>query len=89
MSQTSSDARPVEIRHDLAHVPLASPARTSGVLEVFRRRHLLRLMVRREIQARYAGTAFGLAWSGAAREALRDLFRKHNVPISVELDQGR
>ena len=63
MSQTSSDARPVEIRHDLAHVPLASPARTSGVLEVFRRRHLLRLMVRREIQARYAGTGFGLAWS--------------------------
>ena len=63
MSQPSSDARSVEVRHDLAHVPLAPPSRTSGVLEVFRRRYLLRLMVRREIKARYAGTGFGLAWS--------------------------
>ncbi len=63
MSQPSSDTRPVEVRHDLAHVPLVPPSRTSGVFEVFRRRYLLRLMVRREIQARYAGTAFGLAWS--------------------------
>ncbi|WP_210440238.1 ABC transporter permease [Nocardioides xinjiangensis] len=62
MSQPG-DTRPVEVRHDLAHVPLSPPSRTSGVLEVFRRRYLLRLMVRREIRARYAGTAFGLAWS--------------------------
>jgi ABC-2 type transport system permease protein len=53
----------VAVRHDLAHLPLTAPSKTSGVLEVFRRRYLLRLMVRREIQARYAGTAFGLAWS--------------------------
>jgi len=59
----AGDTRPVEVRHDLAHVPLSPPSRTSGVLEVFRRRYLLRLMVRREIKARYAGTAFGLAWS--------------------------
>ena len=63
MSGAATDAGPVEQRHDLAHVPLTSPSKTSGVLEVFRRRHLLRLMVRREIRARYAGTAFGLAWS--------------------------
>lgn len=63
MSQSGTDALPVEVRHDLAHVPLAPPSRTSGVLEVFRRRYLLRLMVRREIKARYAGTAFGLLWS--------------------------
>ena len=63
MSQSTSDARPVEVRHDLARVPLVAPSRTSGIFEVFRRRYLLRLMVRREIQARYAGTAFGLAWS--------------------------
>jgi ABC-2 type transport system permease protein len=61
--EATPDPRPVEVRHDLAHVPLAPPSRTSGVLEVFRRRYLLRLMVRREIRARYAGTAFGLAWS--------------------------
>lgn len=53
----------VAVRHDLEHVPLAPPSRTSGIFEVFRRRYLLRLMVRREIQAKYAGTGFGLAWS--------------------------
>jgi ABC-2 type transport system permease protein len=63
VSQSTDAAASVEVRHDLAHVPLAPPSRTSGVLEVFRRRYLLRLMVRREIKARYAGTAFGLAWS--------------------------
>ncbi len=63
MSQASTAVGSVEVRHDLAHVPLAPPSRTSGVLEVFRRRYLLRLLVRREIQARYAGTAFGLLWS--------------------------
>lgn len=63
MSQTSTASGTVEARHDLAQVPLAPPSRTSGVLEVFRRRYLLRLLVRREIQARYAGTAFGLLWS--------------------------
>ncbi len=63
MSHPSSEVRAVEERHHLSQVPLAPPSRTSGVLEVFRRRHLLRLMVRREIQARYAGTGFGLAWS--------------------------
>ena len=63
MSGAAADPRPVEVRHDLAHVPLAPPSRTSGVLEVFRKRYLLRLMVRREIKARYAGTGFGLAWS--------------------------
>jgi ABC-2 type transport system permease protein len=49
--------------HDLSHVPLRDPADTSGLLEVFRRRYLLRLMVRREIRARYIGSKFGLAWS--------------------------
>jgi ABC-2 type transport system permease protein len=50
-------------RHDLEHVSLGPPASTSGLLEAFRRRYLLRLMVRREIQARYARSLFGLAWS--------------------------
>lgn len=63
MSGATTDAGQVEQRHDLAHVPLTSPSKTSGVLEVFRRRYLLRLLVRREIRARYAGTGFGLAWS--------------------------
>ncbi len=63
MNQPDTETGSVEARHDLAHVPLTPPSRTSGIFEVFRRRYLLRLMVRREIQARYAGTVFGLAWS--------------------------
>ncbi|MGL5809827.1 MAG: ABC transporter permease [Nocardioides sp.] len=43
--------------------PLVSPAATSGLLEVFRRRYLLRLLVKREISARYQGSFLGLVWS--------------------------
>ncbi len=43
--------------------PLTSPSATSGLLEVFRRRYLLRLLVRREVSARYQGSFLGLFWS--------------------------
>ena len=43
--------------------PLVSPAASSGLLEVFRRRYLLRLLVKREISARYQGSFLGLVWS--------------------------
>jgi ABC-2 type transport system permease protein len=43
--------------------PLAPPSGNSGLLEVFRRRYLLRLLVRREISARYQGSFLGLFWS--------------------------
>jgi ABC-2 type transport system permease protein len=43
--------------------PLVAPAGNSGLLEVFRRRYLLRLLVRREISARYQGSALGMLWS--------------------------
>lgn len=43
--------------------PLIPPSSTTGMLEVFRRRYLLRLLVRREIQARYQGSFLGLVWS--------------------------
>lgn len=43
--------------------PLKSPASTTGLFEVFRRRYLLRLLVRREISARYQGSFLGLLWS--------------------------
>ena len=49
--------------YDVAHLPLQSPSATSGLLEVFRRRYLLTLLVRREIMARYQGTVLGLIWS--------------------------
>lgn len=47
----------------LAGVPLAPPSASSGLLEVFRRRYLLKLLVRREITARYQGSFLGLFWS--------------------------
>ena len=43
--------------------PLAPPSGNSGLLEVFRRRYLLKLLVRREISARYQGSVLGMLWS--------------------------
>jgi ABC-2 type transport system permease protein len=51
-------------RHRAAPVDqLSSPAASSGLFEVFRRRYLLKLLVRREISARYQGSFLGLFWS--------------------------
>ncbi|WP_296607127.1 ABC transporter permease [Nocardioides sp.] len=49
-----------------AHVvdaPLSPPAPRAGLLEVFRRRYLLRMLVQRELSARYQGSVLGLLWS--------------------------
>lgn len=43
--------------------PLAPPSSNSGLLEVFRRRYLLRLLVRSTVDARYQGTFLGWFWS--------------------------
>lgn len=43
--------------------PLAPPSATTGLFEVFRRRYLLRLLVRRELSARYQGSVLGMLWS--------------------------
>lgn len=56
----------VELRsegHDVSDLPLTPPTANQGLLEVFRRRYLLRLLVRREISARYQGSFLGLLWS--------------------------
>ncbi len=50
-------------RHDLAHVALVDPAAKGGLVGVLKRRYLLRLMVKRELRARYIGSKMGLAWS--------------------------
>jgi len=49
--------------HGVDHLPWVDPAPRHGLLEVFRRRYLLRLLVRREISARYSGSFLGLIWS--------------------------
>jgi len=43
--------------------PWENPAPNRGLIEVFRRRYLLKLLVRREISARYSGSFLGLLWS--------------------------
>jgi len=43
--------------------PLIDPSATGGLAGVFQRRYLLRLLVRRELAARYQGTVLGLLWS--------------------------
>jgi ABC-2 type transport system permease protein len=58
-----SDPGSVSVRHDLAHVEMVDPAAKGGLLGVLRRRYLLRLMVKRELRARYIGSKMGLAWS--------------------------
>ncbi|WP_182524031.1 ABC transporter permease [Nocardioides dongkuii] len=47
----------------VVHAPLTNPAPTAGLLEVFRRRYLLKLLVRREISARYQSSLLGFLWS--------------------------
>jgi ABC-2 type transport system permease protein len=45
------------------NAPLAPPSANAGLVDVFRRHYLLRLLVRKEIQARYQGSVLGLLWS--------------------------
>lgn len=42
---------------------LIAPGGGRGLLEVFRRRYLLSLIVRKEVQIRYRGSVFGWLWS--------------------------
>lgn len=50
-------------QHHLVDAPLSSPAPKAGLVDVFRRRYLLRMLVQREISARYQGSFLGLLWS--------------------------
>lgn len=42
---------------------LVPPGRAGGLVEVFRRRYLLRLLVRKDLKVRYQGSLLGMAWS--------------------------
>ncbi len=43
--------------------PLQDPRQVGGLVDVFRRRYLLWLLVRKEVKVRYSGSLLGLAWS--------------------------
>lgn len=48
---------------DATHEVLAAPGASGGLWEVARRRHLLSLIVRKEVQIRYRGSVLGWLWS--------------------------
>jgi ABC-2 type transport system permease protein len=43
--------------------PLRDPAGRGGLVDVFRRRFLLKLLVRKEVKVRYQGSLLGMGWS--------------------------
>jgi len=62
-SRTAVLVREAATGRDLADVPLTPPTAGNGFLAVFKKRYLLKLLVKREISARYAGSFLGLLWS--------------------------
>lgn len=42
---------------------LLPPDRAGGLVDVFRRRYLLKLLVRKDLKVRYQGSVLGMAWS--------------------------
>lgn len=62
MSDRVGDVAPAE-RHRTVAAPLRPPWSEQGLLEVFRHRYILTLLVRRELAARYQGSVLGLLWS--------------------------
>jgi ABC-2 type transport system permease protein len=57
----SAPAAPERLRK--VQAPLRPPWSEQGLIEVFRHRYILSLLVRREIAARYQGSVLGLLWS--------------------------
>jgi ABC-2 type transport system permease protein len=53
----------LRVVRDVATYPLTPPTANNGLLAVFQKRYLLKLLVRREISARYQGSFLGLLWS--------------------------
>jgi len=69
-AQEAKDAEPAgeaaAIRADrsrLAAIPLGSPFASGGLVEVVQRRYLLKLLVQKQISARYQGSLLGLFWT--------------------------
>ncbi|MFT4286869.1 ABC transporter permease [Nocardioides sp.] len=66
-SPATRPARPAAIEEPrkvrVVDAELAPPSANQGLMEVFRRRYLLRLLVRRELRGRYEGSFLGFMWS--------------------------
>lgn len=60
---TTETVEPPQRQVRVVDAPLVEPSAGHGLMEVFRRRYLLRLLVERELAARYEGSVLGFMWS--------------------------
>src|SRR4051794_10964132 len=60
---TTALAKPLSHPARVLDAPLVSPFSSAGLIDVFRRRYLLRLLVQKEVSSRYQGSLLGLLWS--------------------------
>lgn len=67
--------------------PLVSPGDRGGLHNVFRERYLLKLLVRKELSARYQGSVLGLFWS-YVQPAVRFAAYYFVIGFIFELDRG-
>ncbi|MDO9456866.1 ABC transporter permease [Nocardioides sp.] len=63
MTDLAADPREGVKTDEAGLVPMVAPSDATGLKAVLQRRYLLRLLVRREISARYQGSILGLMWS--------------------------
>jgi ABC-2 type transport system permease protein len=66
---------------------MAPPASTGGLVDVFKRRYVLKLLVRREISARYQGSILGILWS-YIQPLTRFLMYYFVIGMVIGLDRG-
>lgn len=66
--------------------PLTPPGGSGGLVDVFRRRYLLKLLVQKELKARYSGSVLGLLWS-YVKPAVR--FSMYFVVMGLILDMDK
>ncbi len=62
MGLPTKDSR-VSTTSDLIPSGFTEPGRGAGLIDVFRRRYLLSLIIRKEVQVRYRGSVLGWLWS--------------------------
>jgi ABC-2 type transport system permease protein len=67
--------------------PLAPPASTGGLLDVVKKRYVLKLLVKRELSARYQGSFLGLLWS-YVQPLVRFCMYYFVVGMILQLDRG-
>jgi ABC-2 type transport system permease protein len=67
--------------------PLAPPAPGAGLIDVIKRRYVLKLLVKRELSARYQGSFLGLLWS-YVQPGVRFLMYYFVVGMVLGLDRG-